>query len=358
MTTRTDIDSDRLVAALDARVDRREQRRAFFRDALGAMAVTGALGLASNAHAQATPTPTATPTYTDVDILNFALNLEYLEAQFYAYATSGSGIASSLLGGSGTPGSVNATGATAVPFADPIIARYAREIAADEVAHVTFLRNALGASSVVAQPALDLSVGPNSAFSAAAVAAKIINAGQTFNPYANEDAFLLAAFIFEDVGVTAYKGAAPLLTKTYIEAAAGIMATEAYHAATIRGELYRKGLVSGSPLIAQVQGISDARDSLDGGTDSGGNGRDDLRQFLPDLLHDLRHRLALCLVVLGVGLGLILQDLAQPLDRLDDAVEALDLGGIGFGLSLLRRRFWALRTSGDEGGDGHQTSGS
>ena len=271
MTARTDIDSDRLIAALDARVDRREQRRAFFRDALGAMAVTGALGLASGASAQSTPTPTPTatptPTYTDQDILNFALNLEYLEAQFYAYATTGAGISSSLLGGAGTAGSVNATGATAVPFADPIIARYAREIAADEVAHVTFLRNALGSSTVVAQPALDLSVGPNSAFSAAAVAAKIITAGQTFNPYANEDAFLLAAFIFEDVGVTAYKGAAPLLTKTYVEAAAGIMATEAYHAATIRGELYRKGLVSGSPLIGWVQGISDARDSLDGATD-------------------------------------------------------------------------------------------
>ena len=61
MTARTDIDSDRLIAALDARVDRREQRRAFFRDALGAMAVTGALGLASGASAQSTPTPPDRP---------------------------------------------------------------------------------------------------------------------------------------------------------------------------------------------------------------------------------------------------------------------------------------------------------
>ncbi|MCP3736033.1 ferritin-like domain-containing protein [Sphingomonas sp. RP10(2022)] len=264
MTASIDIDSATMTAALDARVRRREQRRDFFKSALGAAAVTaagaGALGLASAAEAQTT-------TYTDADILNFALNLEYLEAQFYAYATTGTGIAANLQTGTGTQGAVRATGAGAVPFSDPVIARYAREIAADEVAHVAFLRNALGTTSAVAQPAIDISVGASSAFSAAAVAAKIITAGQTFNPYANDEAFLLGAFIFEDVGVTAYKGAAPLLTKTYIEAAAGILSVEAYHAATIRGELYRKGIVAGSALITQVQGISDARDSLDGGTE-------------------------------------------------------------------------------------------
>jgi len=261
MTATTDIDSAIMTAALDARVARREQRRDFFRTAIGAMAVTAAgasaLTMADRAEAQAT-------TYTDPDILNFALNLEYLEAQFYAYATTGTGLAANLQTGTGTPGAVR--GGAAVPFSDPVIARYAREIAADEVAHVAFLRNALG-SSAVAQPAIDISVGPNSAFSAAAVAAGLITVGQTFDPYLNDENFLLGAFIFEDVGVTAYKGAAPLLTRTYVEAAAGILAVEAYHAATIRSELYRKGIVTGSTLIAQVQAISDARDRLDGGTE-------------------------------------------------------------------------------------------
>ncbi len=90
-------------------------------------------------------------------------------------------------------------------------------------------------------------------------AAGLISATQTFDPFANENNFLLAAFIFEDVGVTAYKGAAPLIdNKDYLEAAAGILAVEAYHAGIVRTSLYAKG------LYAAAQKISDARDSLDG----------------------------------------------------------------------------------------------
>jgi hypothetical protein len=264
MTAQADTDTvQQLTEAFDARVQRREQRRDFFRNALGAMAVTAAgasaLTLAGKAEAQAAA-------LTDPDILNFALNLEYLEAQFYAFATSGTTLAANLLTGTGTPGAVNTAGGAAVTFTDPVLARYAREIAADEVAHVTFLRSQLGASAV-SQPALDLSVSATSAFSKAAAAAKVITAGQVFNQYGSEDNFLLAAFLFEDVGVTAYKGAAPLLTKTYVEAAAGILAVEAYHAATIRGELFRRGSVAGSTLIATTSLLSDARDSLDGGTE-------------------------------------------------------------------------------------------
>jgi len=199
---------------------------------------------------------------TDPEILNFALNLEYLEAQFYLYATTGAGLPDNATTGVGTRGTV--TPGAKVTFSDPLVAAYAKEIAADELAHVLFLRSALG-SSAVAMPSIDIGgTNPNGAFSKAAQAAGLAPAGTAFNPYANDINFLLGAFIFEDVGVTAYKGASPLISnKTYLEAAAGILAAEAYHAGLVRTVLYSKG------VDAQTAAgkISDARDSLDNSVD-------------------------------------------------------------------------------------------
>ena len=261
--------NDAIMAALRARAQRREERRRFFKVA-GSAAVLASAGSLLSAcdddDKTTTPTPTPTPTpppsLTDADVLNFALQLEYLEAQFYTYAVTGEGLPGSQLTGTGTQGAI--MGGRKVTFSDPVVAQYAAEIAGDEAKHVLFLRNQLG-SSAVAQPAIDISAGSTSAFSAAARAAGLINDNQSFDPYANDENFLLGAFVFEDVGVTAYKGAAPLISnKTYLEAAAGILAAEAYHAGLIRTVLYRKGLEAPS-LRTSADKISDARDSLDQG---------------------------------------------------------------------------------------------
>lgn len=254
--------------------EHRKERRAFFRDLVSIAGVGASLQMATMS------SPAFAQSATDADVLNFALNLEYLEAQFYSYATYGTGLALADTTGAGAPGIV--TGGRKVNFSDPIVEQYAREIAGDEVAHVKFLRKALG-SAAVAQPAIDIGTAPNGAFSTAARAAGLVGAGQSFDPYASDESFLLGAFIFEDVGVTAYKGAAPLITnKTYLEAAAGILAVEAYHASTIRTTLYGKGIDTPS-LRAAADKISDARDSLDGPSDldQGISPQDDVSNIVP-----------------------------------------------------------------------------
>ncbi|MDR6789038.1 hypothetical protein J2Y58_002407 [Sphingomonas sp. BE138] len=276
---------DSVFAALELAEARRAERRRFLKLAGASTAAVGGFALLSacgsdNNNSQTpapdpTPSPTATSTgvATDVGILQLALNLEYLEAQFYSYAAFGQGLpAASTTGAVGAQGGV--TGGRAVQFSDPVIASYAREIAADEIAHVNFLRTTLaaaGSTLVISQPAINIDGGATGAFTKAAREAKIITDSQTFDPYASDENFLLAAYLFEDVGVTAYKGASPLIgSAVYLEAAAGILAAEAYHAGLIRAELYRLGLLAtGTPnAITEANAISDYRDSLDGvGTD-------------------------------------------------------------------------------------------
>jgi hypothetical protein len=229
-------------------------RRSFLRAAgVAGLGTVGAVALAGAGTESASAAPGDAPS--DSAILNFALNLEYLEAQFYSFAYWGEGLDSTDVTGTGTQGKV--TGGKKVHFKTKAIKEYAREIAMDERNHVKFLRGALGGAKV-SQPAIDL----KTSFTAAARAAGLISSKQTFDPFANENNFLLGAFIFEDVGVTAYKGAAPLISnKTYLEAAAGILAVEAYHAGIIRSALYRKGLFS------ETKKISDVRDAVDGSSD-------------------------------------------------------------------------------------------
>jgi hypothetical protein len=180
------------------------------------------------------------------DILNFALNLEYLEAEFYTYATTGKSITSFGLGTKGkASGSNPATGGSTVggskvnfPDNEAFVRDIATQIGADERAHVVLLRGALG-STACAMPNIDL--------------------GALGFGFGDMNDFLRAARILEDAGVTAYAGAAGFLkTPDIITAAACLLGAEAEHAATIRTQIARLKIpttpVDGVDLIPPPSG--------------------------------------------------------------------------------------------------------
>jgi len=131
------------------------------------------------------------------DVLNFALTLEYLEAEFYTQ-----GLLSSAITSAATPAAIGAL----------------TTIRDHENQHVAFLKSVLGAAAV-AKPNFDFT------------------AKNTFpTVFSNYDTFLAVAQVFEDTGVRAYKGQAPALlgNKVVLTAALNIHSVEARHAAHIR----------------------------------------------------------------------------------------------------------------------------
>ena len=215
--------------------------------ALGAVGAAATMPIAVRASGQAAPAG-----ITDADIFNFALNLESLETEYYLRGTTGRGMDPSDAGPQ--PGRVE--GGRQVPWKNDDLREFMEEVAQNELAHVRFYRKVLG-TAAVNRPAIDLSRG----FAAAAKAAGL---GDNFDPFANEMNFFLGGMLMEDVGVTAYAGAAALITdKKFLTAAASILAVEAYHMGMARSVLYRMG----DEARETANKISDARDLLDGGDD-------------------------------------------------------------------------------------------
>jgi hypothetical protein len=241
------------------------------------MLTLGAASLAGLMLASSTRSAKAAATYTDADILNFALNLEYLESNFYYLAAFGctidkpnaaaiaagapaAGIPISLSSGVGTAGTV--TGGSLVPFTTVQVASYAIETAIEEGKHVLVLQSALG-SAAVNQPAINLAGGTGGSFGELAQAAGITT-DQSFSPYAADADFLIGAYVFEDVGVTAYHGAASLLTgtTTTLPVAAGILGVEAYHAGLVRTTINYLDPTGSLGLVGYTNKVSALRATL------------------------------------------------------------------------------------------------
>lgn len=200
-------------------------RRSFLKKIGVATAAVGAMSVGTTMSAGA-------QTMTEEEVLNFALNLEYLESEFYTYALTGSSITNYGIGinGVANPGNpaagAPAVGGKKVTFANNLVftEAIAMQIASDERAHVKLLREALG-SLAIAQPHINLNA---------------LGIG-----FGSQNEFLTLSRIFEDIGVTAYAGAAGLLTTpAVITTAARILAVEAEHVSTIRTQIARLNIPS------------------------------------------------------------------------------------------------------------------
>lgn len=128
------------------------------------------------------------------DVLNFALLLEYLEAEFYATGLDKSGL---------------------IPGSDRDVFM---QIGQHEKEHVEFLKSALG-SYAIGKPTFDFTAG-----------------GKFPNAFSDYQTFLVLSQSFEDLGVRAYKGQAPRLqeNRDVLLSALKIHSVEARHAAEVR----------------------------------------------------------------------------------------------------------------------------
>ena len=166
----------------------------------------------------------AASNYSDEEILNFALNLEYLEAEFYAMATWGTTLVNlGVINEDDTTGPT--TGGNMVKdFGASPLAFLATGLREDEIDHVIYLRSALGSS---------------------AAKKTAINLNALGYGYSSVDSWLKLARQFEDVGISAYLGAAPLISScTYLAAAAAILSTEAQHSGSIRSACIQNSVTS------------------------------------------------------------------------------------------------------------------
>ncbi|XP_021907088.1 desiccation-related protein PCC13-62-like isoform X2 [Carica papaya] len=194
----------------------------------------------------------------DKDLLEFPLNLEYLEAEFFCHGSLGYGldkVAPELTMGGPPP-----IGARKANL-DPLIRDIMEQFAWQEVGHLRAIKSTVKGFP---RPLLDLS---------AATFAKVINSAfgknlrPPFDPYANSINFLTATYIIPYVGLTGYVGASPRLQgATSKRLVAGLLGVESGQDAVIRGLLYEKSNLKVKPYgitVAEFTNrISDLRNKL------------------------------------------------------------------------------------------------
>ena len=185
--------------------------------AFASAAVAGAALSGRSARAQ---TATAIPI---TDVLNFALNFEYLESNFYSLAATGTGLSAADMG-SGAVAPVGAPGKLPLDAATLAIAQ---ALAQDERNHVELLRAAITSlgGTPIPQPLINY----------AAMGAVTTQAQ-----------FLAAARQFTALGNSAYVGSATLLVSSasVLTTASQILGAEGQHLGALNYQCIVQGVTS------------------------------------------------------------------------------------------------------------------
>ncbi|KAI3696579.1 hypothetical protein L6452_28965 [Arctium lappa] len=194
----------------------------------------------------------------DQDLIEFPLNLEFLEAEYFLYGALGCGldhIQPNLTDGGPPP--IGARKANLSPLIRDIITQFGYQ----EVGHIRAIKSTIPGFS---RPLLNLS--------AQSFATVINNAfGKPlyplFDPYANDINYLISSYIIPYVGLTGYVGANPNLQSPIAKMlVAGLLGVEAGQDAVLRCLLYERATQIVSPYGITVSDftnkISELRNKL------------------------------------------------------------------------------------------------
>jgi hypothetical protein len=219
------------------------------------LAGAAALGLQSTAAhaASATKVDGINLSANDIAVLQFALNLEYVEAEFYSYAATGKSIADNGVDVDGAVGAGGpTTGGVKVTF-DTLDGKgplkdVTMQLMRDEINHVLLIRSILGPNFTIAKPAINLGL---------------------LGSYNNIGTYLTLARDFEVIGVSAYGGAVTLLSKPVLQYAAQIALVEGLHSGNLQLLVHLNNVMI-SPLdqydiIPPPAGVNYFDDSLNQG---------------------------------------------------------------------------------------------
>ncbi|TKY72468.1 Desiccation-related protein PCC13-62 [Spatholobus suberectus] len=196
----------------------------------------------------------ATTPESDVDLLEFPLNLEYLEAEFFLFGSLDHGL--DVVAPNLTEGGPPPIGAKLAKL-DPLVRDVILQFGLQEVGHLRAIKSTVRGFP---RPLLDLST---------ASFAKVMNSAigrplhPPFDPYANDINFLLASYVIPYVGLTGYVGANPhLQNATSKKLVAGLLGVESGQDAVIRALLYERRAQLVQPYGVTVAEFTDRISTL------------------------------------------------------------------------------------------------